>query len=160
MHEQASAARQTILPPPIRKEIRVRLDPAAAFSLFVELDHWWPRSMTSHPGGGVGKIIFEARPGGRWAEVGSDGTLHDVGRVIAVEPGSRLLIDWQLDGDSRYDPNLHTDLEFTFRADGEGTLVTLEHRDMERFGHQAERRRALLDGGWPIILAAFAAAGA
>ena len=151
------AMRQTILPPPILKEVLVRLDPAAAFALFVSLDSWWPRSMTSHPTSGLAKVVFEAKPGGRWAEIGTDGTLHDVGRVLAVEPARRLLLDWQLDGDSRYDPNLHTDLEITFSPDGEGTLVTLEHRNMERFGHQTERRRALLDGGWPMILAAFAA---
>lgn len=147
---------QTILPPPIRKDVRVKLAPDAAFALFVSMDSWWPRGMTSHPTSGLDHVLLEPKPGGRWAELGLDGSLHDVGRVLAVEPGKRLLLDWQLDADSRYDPNLHTDLEITFRADGEGTRVTLEHRNMERFGARADRGRALLEGGWPMILAAFA----
>ena len=146
---------QTILPPPVRKDVRVKLDPAAAFALFANIDAWWPRTLISHPTSGLDKVVFEVTPGGRWAELGFDGTYHDVGRVLAIEPGKRLLLDWQLDADSRYDPNLHTDLEITFTPDGEGTLVTLEHRNIERYRAHAERRRAQLDAGWPMILAGF-----
>jgi uncharacterized protein YndB with AHSA1/START domain len=52
---------------------------------------------------------------------------------------------------------LDADLEITLSPAAEGTRVTLEHRNMAHFGRQAERRRALLEGGWPAILAAFAA---
>jgi len=55
--------------------------------------------------------------------------------------------------DWAYHADLLTELELTFaaRATG-GTLVTLEHRHLERLGADAARHRDLLDGGWPTML--------
>jgi hypothetical protein len=36
-----------------------------------------------------------------------------------------------------------------------GTVVTLEHRHLERLGSEAARHRELLDGGWPTLLGEF-----
>ena len=37
-----------------------------------------------------------------------------------------------------------------------GTLVTLEHRNLERYGAAAERHAGMLGGGWPGLLQGFA----
>ena len=41
------------------------------------------------------------------------------------------------------------------RAAG-GAVVTLEHRNLERFGDDAEKVAAQLGGGWPQIMADYA----
>jgi hypothetical protein len=49
-----------------------------------------------------------------------------------------------------------TEVELTFAAaEGGGTLVTLEHRNLERFGADAERMAEELGGGWPTFLGIF-----
>jgi len=49
-------------------------------------------------------------------------------------------------------------VELTFAsAAGGGTLVTLEHRNLERFGKDAAGHVERLGGGWPAKLGAFAA---
>ena len=45
----------------------------------------------------------------------------------------------------------------TAPAAGGGTRITLEHRDLERFGADAERVVAAISGGWPARLAEFVA---
>jgi hypothetical protein len=40
--------------------------------------------------------------------------------------------------------------------DGDGTLVTLEHRDLERFGSDAAKVRENIGEGWPFHLDAYA----
>jgi uncharacterized protein YndB with AHSA1/START domain len=76
---------------------------------------------------------------------------------LAWEPPSRLLLGWQINCEWGYDPNLVTEVEVTFvSAEGGGTLVTLEHRDLERFGADAERHAERIRGGWPARLADFA----
>ena len=57
----------------------------------------------------------------------------------------------------RYDPELLTEVELTFAppADG-GTRVTLEHRDLERFGADADAHRARSTTAGRHLLASFA----
>ena len=51
-----------------------------------------------------------------------------------------------------------TEVELTFApAEGGGTLVTLEHRNLERFGTDAASFAEKLGSGWPMRLAEFAA---
>lgn len=150
---------QTITPAPVRHEVRVKLAPAAAFEFFVgRFDAWWPRDKSANPGTTLVEAVLEPRVGGRWYEKGADGSSCDWGRVLAYEPGKRILINWQLGADYRYDPNLVTEVEVTFEPDGEGTRVTLEHRNIERFGENWEQMRSGISspGGWPGILQSFA----
>jgi uncharacterized protein YndB with AHSA1/START domain len=77
--------------------------------------------------------------------------------VLAWEPPKRLLLGWQIGSEWKYDASLVTELEVTFApADGGGTLVTLEHRNLERFGADAERHAERLRGGWPGMIGEFA----
>ncbi len=145
---------------PIVRSVQVRAAPARAFDLFAsQMGQWWPKGRT------VGKaphatIVIEPRAGGRWFERDADGNETHWGKVLAWEPPARLLLGWQLncqDGHWGHDPALSTEVELTFSpVEGGGTRVTLEHRNLERFGAEAARHAERLGGGWLDRLAEFA----
>ncbi len=143
---------------PIVHSVEVKATPAQAFALFANhMADWWPRGRT------VGKsphaaIVVEPLLGGRWFERDAEGNETQWGKVLAWEPPSRLLLAWQLNAQWTYDPDFVTEVELTFAPlPSGGARVTLEHRDLERFGGDAEARRGQLDGGWPGFLAEYAA---
>ena len=71
-------------------------------------------------------------------------------------PPSRLLLGWQINSQWTYDPGFVTEVELTFvPAEGGGTLVRLEHRNLERFGADAAKHADLLRGGWPFYVGEF-----
>lgn len=148
-----------IQPAPVRRSVTVKAAPDKAFSVFTAgIDRWWPKT---HSIGGSPQVDvkLEPRAGGRWYEVGADGTTCDWGRVLVWEPPHRLVLAWQINGDWAYDADLVTEVELRFTALPEGgTRVDLEHRDLDRFGAKAEAVRTSFDsdGGWPGLLAAFA----
>ncbi|MDB5533839.1 MAG: ATPase [Hyphomicrobiales bacterium] len=139
---------------PIVRTVEVKAPPEKAFSLFAgRMGDWWPK------GRGIGKgpcvtVVVEPHAEGRWFEVDADGNETQWGKVLAWEPPSRLLLAWQLSCDWGYDPNFLTEVELTFApAARGGTLVTLEHRNLERFGPDAAGHAERLGGGWPSRLA-------
>ena len=107
--------------------------------------------------------MLEPRQGGRWYEIGVDGTECDWGRVLQWEPPSRLVLAWQIGGTWQFDPTLVTEVEVRFVPETPNrTRVELEHRDLERFGDAQEPIRAAFEspGGWQGLLDAFAQATA
>ncbi|MBV9749440.1 MAG: SRPBCC family protein [Acetobacteraceae bacterium] len=139
---------------PIARTIEVRTPPAESFELFTgRMGEWWKGGT---PAGDKAAIVVEPRVGGRWFERNAAGVETQWGTVLAWEPPARLLLGWQLDSSFRYDPDLLTEVELTFAAlpDG-GTRVRLEHRDLERFGADAERMAQAVGNGWPARLADF-----
>ena len=137
---------------PVRCSVEVSQDPARAFDLFASrIVEWW-RNKT------IGKkppiaIVIEPFVGGRWYERDQDGVECDWGKVLAWEPPAKLLLGWQLDSRFRFDPNLVTEVELSFRPlPNGGTEVTLEHRQLERLGSDAPRVSALLGGGWASLI--------
>jgi uncharacterized protein YndB with AHSA1/START domain len=148
-----------IQPAPVRRSIAVKAAPDKAFTVFAtRIGDWWPRSHS------IGKspqadVRLEPKAGGRWYEIGTDGSECPWGHVIAWEPPLRLLLAWQIGANWQYDPTLVTEVEIRFTARPEGgTLVELEHRLLERYGEAAEAVRTNIDseGGWAGILALFA----
>jgi uncharacterized protein YndB with AHSA1/START domain len=142
---------------PIVRTVEVKAAPARAFDLFAtHMEHWWPEGRT------IGKsphvaIVVEPRAGGQWFERDADGNETHWGKVLAWDPPSRLLLGWQINTQWSYDPAFLTEVELTFApAASGGTLVTLEHRNLERFGADARRHAETLRGGWPAYVAAFA----
>jgi uncharacterized protein YndB with AHSA1/START domain len=133
-----------------------------AFAVFTEgFGGWWPAS--HHLGESeLVDAIIEPRAGGRWYERNADGSEGEWGHVLAWEPPRRLLLAWQLDADWRYDPDLVTEVEVRFEADGENTRVAFEHRHLERMGARAEEVRRSVDSpeGWRGILARYGEAAA
>ena len=141
---------------PIVRSVQVRLPPAVAFEVFTtRIAEWWPPPT-------IGKaphraLVIEPHTGGRWFERDAAGNETQWGKVLAWEPPSRLLLGWQINTAWRYDPALLTEVELTFAAsETGGTLVTLQHRDLERFGAEAAAHAERLGSGWPVRLAAFA----
>lgn len=148
----------TVKPAPVRKSVRVTGTPERAFAVFANrIANWWPATHTilKSP---LADTIIEPRDGGRWYQVGEDGSQCDIGRVLAWQPPERLLLAWQLNADWAFDPELLTEVEVTFVAEGDGaTRVDLEHRGLERMGAKAEETRARIDApnGWSAILESF-----
>lgn len=149
---------QHITPAPVRKSIVVNANAARAFDVFANnIASWWPKSHTILKVA-LKETIIEPFVKGRWYDVGEDGSECDTGYVIAWEPPHRLVLAWQLDGNWHYDPELVTEVEIKFIAEGERkTRVELEHRHIERMGATAEAGRAAVDSpnGWSAILDLF-----
>ena len=148
-----------IKPAPVRKTLMVEAPAEHCFDVFTAgFSRWWPRSHhigASEMKGGV----IEPRAGGRWYEIGEDGSECQWGDVLVWEPPSRLVLAWRLGADFTYDPALLTEVEVTFTpAGGDRTRVDLEHRLIENMGERAAEARESVDspGGWGSILAAFA----
>lgn len=145
---------------PIRREVVVGVPPARAFEVFTAgMTSWWPSA--HHIGSApIEEIVVEPREGGRWYTRHADGSQTSTGYVDAWQPPDRLVLTWQIGADWRYDPALVTRVELRFEALADDrTRVELEHRDLERFGPEAERMRQLFEspGAWDATLAAFAA---
>jgi uncharacterized protein YndB with AHSA1/START domain len=132
---------------PIVRSVVVKAEPAKAFELFTtRMQDWWPLgNATIGPQPAVA-VVLEPRVDGRWFERDAQGHETSWGKVLT----------WQIGTDWAYHPELLTELELTFAAQPTGgTLVTLEHRHLERLGAQAARHRDMLDGGWPTMLGEF-----
>ena len=147
---------QTITVAPVRRRTRVNTDPARAFDIFTSgMTRWWPRKHTINTSP-IQEIVVEPRVGGRWLERGEDGSECQWGKVLAWEPPERLMLAWQINPHWQYDPDLTTEVEVLFLADGDGTMVELEHR-LDGYGAAAEQMRQVFDSpeGWTGTLEDF-----
>ena len=145
--------------PPVRKQVTVNAPRAHVFDVFVNgIDRWWPRQ--HHIGKTPPtKFVIEAKDKGRWYATHEDGSETNTGYVMVWDPPKRLVLAWQLRADWSFDPNFVTEVEITFVEEGPSTtVVTLEHRDLEKFGAAAEGLRKGVDSGegWGFILGLFA----
>jgi uncharacterized protein YndB with AHSA1/START domain len=144
----------------IRRSIVVPAPPERAFEVFTSgMTSWWPAA--HHIGSApIAEVVIEPFAGGRWYTRHEDGSETSTGFVVAWEPPSRLVITWQISAEWRYDPALITTVEVLFAAEESGTRVSLEHRDLERFGPEAERMRITFNepGAWAATLEAYAGA--
>jgi len=136
----------------VRREITVDATPEHAFAVFADgIGTWWPRdySIGEQP---LDRVVIEPT---RWYERGAQGAQTEWGRVIAYEPGRRLVLEWGIGGDWQLD-SAKSEIEVTFSAPGK---VTLEHRGLEKH-NAAEALRESIDGegGWDALLAAYSAA--
>ncbi len=141
---------------PISRTVFVNASPEKAFRRFTEhMIDWWPAfaTISKTP---RSQIVLEPHVEGRWFERDDEGTETQWGRVLAWDPPARLLLTWQIDATWSFDPTFETELELTFVAKDGGTEVTLEHRNLERYGESAAKQREMLDGGWPTIITNFA----
>ena len=102
------------------------------------------------------KRVIEPRVGGRWYEVGEDGSQCEWGRVLAWEPPAHLRLSWHLNGKFQYDNDVESEVDIYFIAENANvTRIELEHRIM---APDAEALRAGVDssGGWSVLLESFA----
>ena len=146
---------------PIRRQLVVPAAQERAFELFTAgMTSWWPPA--HHIGSApIEEIVIEPREGGRWYTRHTDGSESSTGFVSAWEPPERVVLTWQIGADWRYDPKLVTHVDVRFIAEApQRTRIELEHRDLERFGPEAERMRLMFEGpsAWAATLAAYAGA--
>ena len=104
----------------------VAVDPVDAFEVFTsEIDLWWRRGRRYRGGEGQAALRFRGGAGGALVEQLADGTTRIIGKVLAWEPGARLMFEWR---GSNFEGTQRTEVEVRFEAARDGTQVTLEHR--------------------------------
>jgi len=146
-------SQQRIAPAAIRKTVTVNVPIERAFDVFTaRMGSWWHKEHSIAKGTQQMDVIIEPRVGGRWYEKGTDGSEHAWGRVLAFDRPRRLLLAWQLTRDFAYDPDFETTVEVNFEERDGATVVTLEHRDLERMGADAVELLEGMDGGWGMLL--------
>jgi uncharacterized protein YndB with AHSA1/START domain len=146
----------------VRKSIFVNAPRDRAFAIFTSgIGSWWPKTHKTGTAD-LERPVIEQKSGGRWYELGVDGSQCEVGKVLTWEPPERLILIWQLTAEFTFDPDLETEVEVTFTPEGTGTRVDLEHRNLERLGETAEKLREAIDssGGWGALLELYAQATA
>jgi len=147
-----------IHPAAIVKKIEVSASPERAFDVFARhMGQWWHKEHSIARGTAQKDVIVEPRAGGRWYELGADGSEHDWGEVIGYDPPRRLLLAWRLNREFVFDPELHTEVDVRFEPRGKGTLVRFEHRFLERMGEGTVEMLEGMDGGWGMLLDLFRA---
>jgi len=140
----------------VRKTVTVEAPQEHAFDVFTAgFDKWWPRS--HHIGeADMAEAVIECREGGRAYERGVDGSECEWGRVLVFDRPNRVVVSWHLQGDWSYDPDPEkaTEVEVTFTAVEDGTLVELEHRGFEKHGETGVKMRDAVSapGGWTDLL--------
>jgi len=150
--------RPQITPAPVRKSIFVDAPQPLAFDVFTSgIGRWWPKSHTIG-NAELDRPVIEPKAGGRWYQLGLDGSECEVGKVDVWDPPARLVLIWQLTAQFTFDPDLVTEVEVRFTPEASGTRVDLEHRHLERLGETAEQLRVAIDspGGWGGLLALYA----
>jgi len=145
----------------VSRTVTVAASQHHAFEVFTaQFGTWWPKEFSIGEAD-MADFIVEPKVGGRWYEVGVDGTECDTGRVTAFEPPDRLTLAWHLNENYQYDPDPShaSEVEVRFIAEGPTqTRVELEHRGFERHGAGADAVRGSVDSpdGWSYCLELFA----
>jgi uncharacterized protein YndB with AHSA1/START domain len=147
-------------PNSVRKVLSVKAPPAVAWRVFTQqMGSWWPLGVYKIGKANAVDAVVEPRVGGRWYERGDDGSTCDWGTVLSWEPPSRLVLSWDISADWQPDPNLKTEIEVRFIAEGkDATRVELEHRRLDRYGARRDEMRTIFDkeGDWGRLLTMFA----
>jgi uncharacterized protein YndB with AHSA1/START domain/uncharacterized protein YciI len=130
--------------PPIRRQVVVPAGAEVAFEVFTaRIGRWWP--VASHSVYGDSTVAFED---GRVVERGPAGAEAVWGTVLDWEPPHRLRMTWHPGSD----PGKATEVEVSFAPVTDAqTLVTVEHRDRERYADPAAARQEYRQG-WPGVL--------
>ena len=103
------------------REIRIRARPETVWGFFMD-----PAKVTQWKG--VSAQIDGRTGGARRIDIHADRDIA-VGEHVLIEPYRRLIFTWGWEGDDQVPPGLST-VEVTLTADGDETVVRLEHRDL------------------------------
>ncbi|MDE3249301.1 MAG: SRPBCC domain-containing protein [Bacteroidota bacterium] len=139
----------------INKEVQVAASQETCFTVFTQqMDAWWPRAY--HIGAAPMRYAkLEAKPGGRWFSTHADGSEVNIGKVLIWDPFQRLVLNWQIDGNFTFDPNLTTEVEVQFVAkDASNTTIKFSHKNLERLAGAAKVIESM-DQGWGTIVNLF-----
>jgi hypothetical protein len=136
----------------VKKELIVAASQETAFNVFTaKMGQWWPK--THHTGDTpMIELLLEPGVNGRWYSTHEDGSEVVIGYVLAWDPFGGLVLNWQINGDFKYDPTLTTEVEINFIAEGPAqTRVLMEHRDVDKLGGGSKVVESM-DGGWGMIM--------
>jgi uncharacterized protein YndB with AHSA1/START domain len=134
---------------PVVKSVETSRGVDDAFALFTRgIARWWPRHRHSVSQDRCTDVVLEPRVGGSLHEVRDDGETFAWGRVLAWDPPHRLVVSWH----PGYEEARSTEVEVRFEPIAGGTRVTLEHRNWERLGADADATRGGYDQGWVGVL--------
>ncbi|MCW5735174.1 MAG: SRPBCC domain-containing protein [Enhydrobacter sp.] len=118
--------------------IRVPADPATAFEAFTQdIAAWWrPDPLFRITPQGDGALSFEPGPDGRLITRLANGKTFEIGRILAWEPGRRLVFAWR---QANFTAGQSTEVEVRFEPVGDETRVSVEHRAWDTIpqGHAA-----------------------
>ena len=133
--------------PPVRREILVDANQATAFEVFTgDIGRWWP--VGTHSVYGAGGTVTMANS--EIVERSADGHSALWGTITRWEPPVAVAFTWH--------PGQTADragqVEVTFTAAGQQTLVRLVHTGWEAYDDPAAAR-AEYDQGWPPVLARY-----
>jgi uncharacterized protein YndB with AHSA1/START domain len=146
----------------VHKQITVAAPLERAFAVFTERFGDFKPPEHNLLGVPIAETVFEARAGGYLFDRGIDGSECRWARVLVYEPPHRVVFSWDISPrwQLEADPDNTSEVEVRFTPDGpDGTVVDLEHRNLDRHG---PGWRAVGDGvsgaeGWPLYLERFAA---
>jgi uncharacterized protein YndB with AHSA1/START domain len=107
--------------------LRVKASPQRAFEAFTgEIGAWWRHNpLFPFTPRQPGVLSFEPGPGGRLIETRPGGEVFEIGKVLAWEPGHRLVFGWRA---ASFTPEQQTEVEVRFEPVGEETRISVEHR--------------------------------
>jgi uncharacterized protein YndB with AHSA1/START domain len=132
--------------------IEVPLSPEAAFDLYTRgIDRWWRLgTIYWNDGARAVGLRFEPFVGGRFIEVydAASGDGFEIGRVLAWEPGSRLVFTWREQG---WDADASTGVEVTFLPTATGTRVELRHTGWESVADGLDTSRGYSMGAAELL---------
>jgi uncharacterized protein YndB with AHSA1/START domain len=107
--------------------------PGTAFDIFTgDIGTWWKRGTRYWNDSARGvELRLEPHVAGRLLEVYDTGTGagFEIGRVLAREPGKRLVFTWRQDD---WAASEFTEVEVRFEPAGSATRVTVEHGGWDR----------------------------
>ena len=139
----------------VQRSIVVDAPQGLCFETFCDMTSWWPLATHTIGEKPARAQILEKHTGGRWYDVDMNGKETDIGRVLAYEPPSRLLLSWTISCIFTIDPSTTTEVEVRFVAESpKRTRIELEHRGFEIFGDGADEAVKLYesDGAWTFVL--------
>lgn len=137
----------------VAQSVIVEASAERAFDVFTaELEAWWPPEhhlLSSE----LVETVVEPHEGGAMYDVGADGSTCRWGTVIAYEPPSRFVFQWNvsLQWQVELDPAKTSEVEVRFVEEGPSTTrVELVHRHLDRHGDGWEGMRDAVGSpdGW------------
>ncbi|WP_416985328.1 antibiotic biosynthesis monooxygenase [Streptomyces sp. T028] len=137
--------------PDVRKTVTVDVPADRAFAIFAERPiEWFPEKHVFVEN--RVSLTIEPFEGGRYYEVGADGTEIAWGTVVEWNPPKRIVLTWRVGPHWQpvFDDEKASFIEVDFEALGPGrTSVALTHSGLHRHGEIAPLIHAALDGPSP-----------
>jgi hypothetical protein len=146
----------------VQVSVRVAAAPQHAFEVFTrDIALWWqPNALFQFTPQGAGVLSFEGMAEGRLIETQPDGSVFEVGRITAWEPGVRLAFGWT---QASFSAEQQTHVEVRFEAVGDETRVTVEHCGWDTVPQEHVARHHFPDGiflvrhgqWWQVLLGSY-----